>query len=392
MGRHRKCPALISTLLLFVVVSLLSNHEVVVVSARKSVVVSSSAPYYSDGVHLDFHRRKPKTKKDGFLSSSISSLSLSLSSPTSLSSISSIIQISRGGGTSDLPQSSTYWSTRTNTHPSSSSSQSQIHPTRRVRVTDVTQEYQDQERVQTKEQINAFLTRDDRNKFITRVYAILSGQLLITVLSIFGFTKVPSLTYWMATKGRIIPTASLLLSTVSYICMIASEDARRSSPMKWNLLALFTFGEAVAVGFISSFYKSTTVMTALSSTALATITVTGYTLMNKNPKYDLSQWGAGLSSIGTIFIFYGLVQLLSSIGWLPRNFLPYNETLYSMLGASLFTMYLAYHTRLIVAGKHSKYQLNEKDYVFGAVLLYNDIINTFLYLLRLLESLDDDSD
>ncbi len=129
-------------------------------------------------------------------------------------------------------------------------------------------------------------------------------------------------------------------------------------------------------------------MSALSSTALATLTVTGYTMMNKNPKYDLSQWGAGLSSMGMIFVFYGVIHLLSMVGLLPRNFLPYNETLYSLLGTSLFTMYLAYHTRLIVAGKHSKYQLNEKDYVFGAVLLYNDIINIFLYLLRFLD--DDD--
>ena len=92
--------------------------------------------------------------------------------------------------------------------------------------------------------------------------------------------------------------------------------------------------------------------------------------------------------IGMIFVFYGLIQFLSSIGWLPPGFLPYNDVIYSMLGTSLFTMYLAYHTRLIVSGKHTKYQLNEKDYVFGAVLLYNDIINIFLYLLRVLENDD----
>lgn len=73
------------------------------------------------------------------------------------------------------------------------------------------------------------------------------------------------------------------------------------------------------------------------------------------------------------------------IGWLPQNFLPFNDTIYSILGTSLFTMYLAYHSRLVISGKSSKYQLNEKDYVFGAVLLYSDIINIFIYLLRLLD-------
>ena len=87
-----------------------------------------------------------------------------------------------------------------------------------------------------------------------------------------------------------------------------------------------------------------------------------------------------------IFIFYGIIHTLSMMGWLPQNFLPYSETLYCMVGASLFTMFLAYHTKLVVSGKHSKYQLNEKDYVFGAILLYSDIINMFIYLLRLLEN------
>lgn len=71
-------------------------------------------------------------------------------------------------------------------------------------------------------------------------------------------------------------------------------------------------------------------------------------------------------------------------GVLPAGFLPYNEMLYSLVGASLFSFYLAYHTKLIVAGKHAKYQMNEKDYVYGAMTLYNDIINLFIYTLRLI--------
>jgi len=63
---------------------------------------------------------------------------------------------------------------------------------------------------------------------------------------------------------------------------------------------------------------------------------------------------------------YGVIQLLQMLGVLPPNFLPYNDALYGLVGACLFSFYLAYHTKLIVAGKHSKYQMNEKDYVFGA--------------------------
>ena len=85
-----------------------------------------------------------------------------------------------------------------------------------------------------------------------------------------------------------------------------------------------------------------------------------------------------------IFLVYGLVHLLELLGVIPSGFLPYSETTYSLLGACLFSFYLAYHTRLIVSGKHTKYQMSSKDYVYGAMALYSDIINIFIYLLRLL--------
>ena len=94
--------------------------------------------------------------------------------------------------------------------------------------------------------------------------------------------------------------------------------------------------------------------------------------------------------LGMIFIVYALIHLLSLFGILPPDFLPYNEAVFSLVGASLFSMYLAYHTRLVVAGKHSKFQFNEKDYVFAAMTLYSDIVNLFLYLLRLLSDRDVD--
>jgi len=83
-----------------------------------------------------------------------------------------------------------------------------------------------------------------------------------------------------------------------------------------------------------------------------------------------------------IFLVYGIFGILQTFGIIPANFLPYNDAVYSLIGACLFSFYLAYHTRLIVAGKHAKYQMNEKDYVFGAMALYNDIINMFIYILR----------
>jgi hypothetical protein len=59
------------------------------------------------------------------------------------------------------------------------------------------------EKEQTKEMIDAFLTRDSRQTFVTRVYAILTGQLMLTALSVIGFSNNRQLAYWFLTKGKI---------------------------------------------------------------------------------------------------------------------------------------------------------------------------------------------
>lgn len=241
------------------------------------------------------------------------------------------------------------------------------------------------DRESAKEMMDAFLTRDSRNSFIARVYAVLAGQLAVTAASICLFGTNPQLTSWMNQPGLgvAVPIVSLIVSVVAWYIMCVSTDARRKSPVKWQLLALFTLGEAVSVGFISSLYKFRSVVSAMLATASAATGISVYTITQKNSKYDLSQWGSTLSSFGLIFMVYGLFAIFQMVG-ISAGLLPYTDMVYGMVGATLFSFYLAYHTKLIVAGKHSKYQMNEKDYVFGAMTLYNDIINLFIYVLKVL--------
>lgn len=146
-----------------------------------------------------------------------------------------------------------------------------------------------------------------------RVYAILAGQLAVTSLSViaFGLESSPLRDWTRANTavsfagggriglrgiGPIVPMLSLILSTICWFVMCASGDARRRSPIKWQLLSLFTIGEAISVGFITSFYQFRSVLSAMFATAASATAVSVYTATQKNPKYDLSQWGAGLSS------------------------------------------------------------------------------------------------
>ena len=66
-------------------------------------------------------------------------------------------------------------------------------------------------------------------------------------------------------------------------------------------------------------------------------------------------------------------------------FVPYNKYLqmvYGGAGALIFSLYLVYDTQMMMGGDH-KYSISPEEYVFAALALYLDVINIFLFVLRL---------
>ena len=61
---------------------------------------------------------------------------------------------------------------------------------------------------------------------------------------------------------------------------------------------------------------------------------------------------------------------------------PFLNNLYCTLGVIVFGIYLVIDTQLIIGGR--RLELSMDDYVVGALILYIDIIQIFLYLLQLL--------
>lgn len=83
------------------------------------------------------------------------------------------------------------------------------------------------------------------------------------------------------------------------------------------------------------------------------------------------------SSLGP-FLFAGLWGLLG-VG-LVQIFLPFNKTFdlaVSAIGVLVFSGYVLYDTQNIMK------RLSPDEYIFGALSLYLDFINLFLYILRI---------
>lgn len=141
-----------------------------------------------------------------------------------------------------------------------------------------------------------------QHTYTARVYAIIAGQLMVLVSACVLFDLHPTLARIMdkhLSFFQVAPLWSLLGNILIWIYCTGgcSPDTRRNAPINWILLALFTSGGALSVGFWSKYYNVQSALApALAATALAYSTVSAYTILQRNPKYDLSRWGAGILS------------------------------------------------------------------------------------------------
>lgn len=223
-----------------------------------------------------------------------------------------------------------------------------------------------------------FSDKSIRAGFIRRVYSILSIQLLVTLgfVMLFMFHEGTRLFSRRHPELIFIP----MVGTIVLVCVIACcESARRNSPINIILLGIFTIFESILVGFISSTYKTDIVLMAIG---LTTAIVFGLTLFAFQTKYDFTMCG------GFLCIMLLLLTVGSLIGAIFfRNDL--GQFIIACAGAVIFSMYIVYDTQIMMGGEH-KYSISPEEYIFASLNLYMDIIQLFIYLLRILKYLNND--
>ncbi|XP_003705918.1 protein lifeguard 4 [Megachile rotundata] len=198
--------------------------------------------------------------------------------------------------------------------------------------------------------------------FLRKVYGLLSVQLLITVLVATVFMVFQPLKLFIQENPW-----TLLLSfmmTIGTLCALYVK--RKDHPANLVLLTLFTLTKAYTIAIIVSMYDIVTVLEALFITLTVMIGLTVYTFQSKR---DLSISSSGL--------FIGLWILL--LGGLMQIFLQSTliELMLSIGGAALMSMFVIFDTRLIM------HTLSPEEYILATINLYLDIINLFLYILRI---------
>jgi len=221
---------------------------------------------------------------------------------------------------------------------------------------------------------DAFSDKVIRRGFMRKVYSILSLQLLLTT-AVAGLFFIHPIRAYAQGNGQWLIFVAFIPSFICLIALSCCEGVRRKSPNNLICLGVFTLAEGFMMGCVVSVYDVDEVMMALGITVAV---VVGLTLFALQTKIDFTAMGGVLLVALICLMMFGFFALI-----FPGNNIV--NIVYASLGALIFGIYIVFDTQLMMGGKH-RYALDPEEYIFASLNLYLDIINLFLFILRLVGS------
>lgn len=210
--------------------------------------------------------------------------------------------------------------------------------------------------------------------FVQKVFSIVSAQLFVTFGSILFFTYNASAKNFMQTPERSnalygIANLGLIVSTVALVCC---RDLTRKHPHNIILLGVYTFSQSILLSAISVSFDAATITMAVATTLSVTLLLAYFA---KTTTIDFTGYGIYLYVTLWILLLFGFMSFFIQA--------PILHLVYTLAGTLLFSLYIVYDVQLIIGGNH-KLQFSIDDYVMAALMLYIDIVQLFIFLLRLI--------
>ena len=208
------------------------------------------------------------------------------------------------------------------------------------------------------------------SKVMKRVYLKMFFAMIVTALTSFVCVNVPAVLYTLVANSGLY--FGLLIAEVILVFVLAGALHKISSPVATILFYVYSILNGVVLSAILYAYTSASVLSTFVITAavFGTMTIYGYVT-----KSDLSR-------VGT-FLFMALIGLL--ICTIVNIFMQSStmEWIISFAGVVIFIGLTAWDTQKIkqMAAMTDESQAG-KLATIGALSLYLDFVNLFLYLLR----------
>ena len=205
--------------------------------------------------------------------------------------------------------------------------------------------------------------------YLNKVYAWMAATMLVTAgTALYALQSAEVLT-WVVSNIWL-----LILGSIGVIIAMCLAARRLTAGALGILLMVFAVAEGLLFGPILCHYTQE----SLGLTFACTAGMFGaMSLFGAMTKINMSSWGRGL--------FMGLIGLI--IAGIANAFWGngMTEIIISAAGVILFSILTAYDTqKLLQEGLYGTEEERSKGAILGALSLYLDFINLFLYLLRFL--------
>ena len=194
-----------------------------------------------------------------------------------------------------------------------------------------------------------------------------------------GLLATAGVAYVVQSNERLLEFASgsfflLFIAQLLLVVVISAAITRISASLALLLFFVYAASLGITIGLIVASYTTGSVVTAFLSSSAMFGAAAVYGSVTKR----------SLAGMGS-FLFMGLIGLL--VAMLLNLFLQSSTVTWivSIVGVVLFTALTAYDVQRIQAGDLAAQTGSmEKAAVIGALRLYLDFINLFLFMLRLL--------
>lgn len=215
------------------------------------------------------------------------------------------------------------------------------------------------------------------NGLLKNVYLWMTAGLALTGLVAYGVASNPSLLNAIYTSGGLL---AIIIAQLVLVFILSARVNRMSTGAAIGCFIGYSVLTGCTLSSVFLVYTSVTISRAFFTTALM---FGGMSLYAMTTKKDLSRWSSTLMMALWGILIASLINLIFKA-----------EALYyliSIVGVILFAGLTAWDTQKIIQLNESYgYGIDEATYVklsiLGALTLYLDFINIFLYLLRLFSS------
>ncbi|WP_139958619.1 Bax inhibitor-1/YccA family protein [Flavicella sediminum] len=211
--------------------------------------------------------------------------------------------------------------------------------------------------------------------FISKVYGWMSCALVITGVVAMWASSTEAVINILFGSGSSLPFYILIGAEIGAVIYLSARINKMSAETAGTVFLLYSVLNGLTLSMVFLVYTSQSIASTFLITALTFGVMSAYGYMTKKD----------LTSIGNLAFMALIGLIIASV----VNFFMQSEMLHYIIGYAgvlIFVALTAYDTQKIkqMAAFDDDAETSKKKSIFGALTLYLDFVNLFLYLLRFL--------